>query len=301
MATSVSLPDLDRLRPAGTKRSSKRDQIVNAFLKQEGHLSADDLVDMIKREDQPDQPGHRLPHAAVDGDGGDRPQGRLRRGPLPLRALLPAPAPLPPDLQDLQPLVRVPQLGHRVAGRRGGGGAQVQRPPERRADLRHLRGLPGRTRRRRPRAATPSCCSPATRCASPSPPSAAAASSTPARRGWSRTARGRHVFEKLAEEEVDHLDRLEARYATLLERDPAARVAADVPVLQGRGQRPVRRRHRAADASRASTRPRRCASASAASAARTSSSSATASGSRIPKASRSSSSSPTRSASTSSC
>ena len=32
MATSVSLPDLDRLRPAGTKRSSKRDQIVNAFL-----------------------------------------------------------------------------------------------------------------------------------------------------------------------------------------------------------------------------------------------------------------------------
>jgi Fur family ferric uptake transcriptional regulator len=52
MATSVSLPDLDRLRPAGTKRSSKRDKIVNAFLKQEGHLSADDLVDLIKREDQ---------------------------------------------------------------------------------------------------------------------------------------------------------------------------------------------------------------------------------------------------------
>src|SRR4026209_1929219 len=48
----TSLPDLDRLRPAGTKRSSKRDQIVNAFLKQEGHLSADDLVDLIKREDQ---------------------------------------------------------------------------------------------------------------------------------------------------------------------------------------------------------------------------------------------------------
>ena len=52
MATSVSLPDLDRLRPAGTKRSTKRDLIVNAFLRQEGHLSADDLVDLIKREDQ---------------------------------------------------------------------------------------------------------------------------------------------------------------------------------------------------------------------------------------------------------
>jgi Fur family ferric uptake transcriptional regulator len=50
MATS-SLPDLDRLRPAGTKRSSKRDLIVNVFLRQEGHLTADDLVDLSKRED----------------------------------------------------------------------------------------------------------------------------------------------------------------------------------------------------------------------------------------------------------
>ena len=48
----TTLPDLDRLRPAGTKRSSKRDLIVNVFLRQEGHLSADDLVDLIKREDQ---------------------------------------------------------------------------------------------------------------------------------------------------------------------------------------------------------------------------------------------------------
>ena len=38
-----ALPDLDQLRPAGTKRSSKRDLIVNVFLRQEGHLSADDL------------------------------------------------------------------------------------------------------------------------------------------------------------------------------------------------------------------------------------------------------------------
>ena len=52
MATTTAIPDLDRLRPAGTKRSSKRDLIVNAFLKQEGHLSADDLVALIKREDQ---------------------------------------------------------------------------------------------------------------------------------------------------------------------------------------------------------------------------------------------------------
>ena len=59
MASSAAIPDLDRLRPAGTKRSSKRDLIVNAFLKQEGHLSADDLVDLIKCED------HRISRATV--------------------------------------------------------------------------------------------------------------------------------------------------------------------------------------------------------------------------------------------
>jgi Fur family ferric uptake transcriptional regulator len=56
---AISVPDLDRLRPAGTKRSGKRDQIINVFLRQEGHLSADDLVDLIKRED------HRISRATV--------------------------------------------------------------------------------------------------------------------------------------------------------------------------------------------------------------------------------------------
>jgi Fur family ferric uptake transcriptional regulator len=59
VATTPTLPDLDRLRPAGTKRSSKRDLIVNVFLRQEGHLSADDLVALIKRED------HRISRATV--------------------------------------------------------------------------------------------------------------------------------------------------------------------------------------------------------------------------------------------
>ncbi len=48
----ASLPDLGRLTPTGGKRSSKREQIVNVFLRQEGHLSADDLVDLIRREDR---------------------------------------------------------------------------------------------------------------------------------------------------------------------------------------------------------------------------------------------------------
>ncbi len=43
---------LESLRPAGSKRSSKRDLIVNVFLRQEGHLTAEDLFDLIRREDQ---------------------------------------------------------------------------------------------------------------------------------------------------------------------------------------------------------------------------------------------------------
>ena len=42
---------IDSLRPAGSKRSSKRDFIVETFLRREGHLSADDLVEIIRRED----------------------------------------------------------------------------------------------------------------------------------------------------------------------------------------------------------------------------------------------------------
>jgi Fur family transcriptional regulator, ferric uptake regulator len=47
-----ALPDLDSLRPAGSKRSSKREFILDTFLRHEGHLSADDLYDLIHREDQ---------------------------------------------------------------------------------------------------------------------------------------------------------------------------------------------------------------------------------------------------------
>ena len=46
-----SLPDLATLKPAGGKRSSKRDRILNIFLRQEGHLSADDLCDLVRKED----------------------------------------------------------------------------------------------------------------------------------------------------------------------------------------------------------------------------------------------------------
>jgi len=45
---SRPLPDLSGLRPAGSKRSTKRDQILGAFLEQEGHLSADDLFTLVR-------------------------------------------------------------------------------------------------------------------------------------------------------------------------------------------------------------------------------------------------------------
>lgn len=42
---------VEKLRPAGGRRSSKRDFIVNAFLREQGHISADALVDLIRRQD----------------------------------------------------------------------------------------------------------------------------------------------------------------------------------------------------------------------------------------------------------
>lgn len=51
--------EVSRLRPAGGKRSSKRELILRVFLRHEGHLSADDLVDLIRRED------HRISRATV--------------------------------------------------------------------------------------------------------------------------------------------------------------------------------------------------------------------------------------------
>ena len=50
---------VERLRPPGGKRSSKRDLIVSAFLHQDGHLSADDLVDLMRQDD------HKISRATV--------------------------------------------------------------------------------------------------------------------------------------------------------------------------------------------------------------------------------------------
>jgi Fur family transcriptional regulator, ferric uptake regulator len=50
LGTNRPLPDLATFRPAGGKRSSKRDQILGVFLRQQGHLSADELFELVRRE-----------------------------------------------------------------------------------------------------------------------------------------------------------------------------------------------------------------------------------------------------------
>jgi Fur family transcriptional regulator, ferric uptake regulator len=50
LVTDRPLPDLATLRPAGGKRSSKRDQILNVFLRQQAHLSADELFELVCRD-----------------------------------------------------------------------------------------------------------------------------------------------------------------------------------------------------------------------------------------------------------
>ena len=65
-----------------------------------------------------------------------------------------------------------------------------------------------------------------------------------------RDARGRAVFQKLAEEEKEHLGTLESALPAAARARPAARIAADVPLFQGRGQRAVLGGRRAADARR---------------------------------------------------
>ena len=80
----------------------------------------------------------------MDGRRRHRPQGRFRRRPVALRAVVPASAALSSRLQQLPSLVRVPELGRRGARRGDRGGAQLRRDADGRPGLRHLRGVPDR-------------------------------------------------------------------------------------------------------------------------------------------------------------
>ena len=70
--------DVSGLRPVGGKRSSKRDRILNIFLRQKGHLSADELCDLVRREDAGIGRANVYRTLQWMVNAGNRPQGRFR-------------------------------------------------------------------------------------------------------------------------------------------------------------------------------------------------------------------------------
>src|SRR5829696_1084509 len=214
-----TIPDIERLRPAGAKRSSKRDLILNVFLKQEGHLSADDLFDVTRREDP------RISRATVYRtlqwmvDAGiarkvDFGEGRFRfehsyRHPRHFHLICKTCNRSFEFLSsDIEALIEEVATARGFAPRQSVlqihgtcDACQTGRPPLAEGGVTEL--LFARD---------------ALRIAIATERSGLDFYSRAAR--LTKDARGRHIFEKLAEEEKEHLGTLEARYRELLEQDP---------------------------------------------------------------------------------
>src|SRR5918994_5779496 len=217
---STTIPDIERLRPAGAKRSSKRDLILNVFLKQEGHLSADDLFDITRREDQ------RISRATVYRtlqwmvEAGiarkvDFGEGRFRfehsyRHPRHFHLICKGCNRSFEFLSsDIEALVEEVAAARNFAARQSvlqiHGTCEACRT--------------GRTAVAESRATTELLFArDALRIAIATERSGLDFYTKAAR--MTRDARGRRVFEKLAEEEKEHLGKLEARYGELLQQDP---------------------------------------------------------------------------------
>jgi Fur family ferric uptake transcriptional regulator len=210
---------LDHLRPAGGKRSGKRDLIVHVFLRQEGHLTADDLVDLIRRED------HKISRATVYRtlqwmvDAGiarkvDFGEGRFR----------------------FEHSYRHPRHFHLICKTCNGSfeflSSDIEALLEEVAAARNfsarqsvlqIYGTCEACRTGRPAAVSQGQTAllfarDALRIAIATEKSGLEFYSRAAR--LTRDARGRRVFEKLAAEEREHLSTLEARYRELLAQDP---------------------------------------------------------------------------------
>jgi Fur family ferric uptake transcriptional regulator len=210
---------IERLRPAGSKRSSKRDLIVNVFLRQEGHLTAEDLVDLIRREDE------RISRATIYRtlqwmvDAGiarkvDFGEGRFRfehsyRHPRHFHLICKTCNRSFEFLSsDIEALIEEVAVARGFAPRQSVlqihgtcEACQTGRPPLAEGGVTEL--LFARDALR-----------------------IAIATERSGLEFYSRAARitkdphGRRVFEKLAEEEKEHLGTLEARYRELLQQDP---------------------------------------------------------------------------------
>ena len=210
---------IESLRPAGSKRSGKRDLIVNVFLRQQGHLTADDLVDLIRREDE------RISRATIYRtlqwmvDAGiarkvDFGEGRFRfehsyRHPRHFHLICKACNRSFEFLSsDIEALIEEVATARGFAPRQSVlqihgtcDACQTGRPPL--ADGGVTEHLFARD---------------ALRIAIATERSGLEFYSRAAR--LTKDARGRRVFEKLAEEEKEHLGTLEARYSDLLQQDP---------------------------------------------------------------------------------
>jgi len=215
----TTLPDLTRLKPIGGKRSNKRDQIVNVFLRQEGHLSADDLVDLIRRED------HRISRATVYRtlqwmvDAGiarkvDFGEGRFRfehsyRQPRHFHLICKSCSRSYEFLSsDIEALVEEVAAARSFAASQSV--VQIYGTCEECRTGRHSSQDDGRK--------TLLFARDALRIAIATERSGLEFYTRAAR--LTRDMRGRKVFEDLAAEEKEHLGKLEVRYGELLQRDP---------------------------------------------------------------------------------
>jgi Fur family ferric uptake transcriptional regulator len=210
---------VNRLRPAGGRRSGKREAIVSTFLKQDGHLSAEELVGIIRDEDS------RISRATVYRtlqwmvDAGiarrvDFGEGRLRfetayRHPRHFHLVCKSCSQSFEFLSsDIEALVE------EVAAARGF---------EPRQSVLQIHGTCEGCRAGRPAPAAPVptdavFARDALRVAIATERSGLEFYTRAAR--MTRDARGRRIFQQLAEEEKSHLSTLEARYQELVTADP---------------------------------------------------------------------------------
>ncbi len=214
-----AIEEVSRLRPAGGKRSSKRERILSVFLSHEGHLSADDLVDLIRQSD------HRISRATVYRtlqwmvDAGiarkvDFGEGRFRfehsyRHPRHFHLICKTcNRSLEFLSSDIEALIEEVAAARHFSARQS---------------VLQIYGTCEACRTGRPGQPEPATSElvfarDALRIAIATERSGLEFYSRAAR--LAGNARGRRVFQKLADEERDHLSTLEARYQTLLAQDP---------------------------------------------------------------------------------
>jgi Fur family ferric uptake transcriptional regulator len=211
-------------RPAGGRRSGKRDAIVSAFLRQQGHLSADEFVDLLRKEDA------RISRATVYRtllwmvDAGIARRVDFGNGHFKFETTYRHPRHFHLICRSCHQSFEflssdVETLLEEVAAARGfePGQTVVQIYGTCEACQRGQAGAPASTAPR----TTPTdavFARDALRMAIATERSGLAFYTRAAR--LARDARGRRIFEKLAREEKEHLGTLEARYRELVALDP---------------------------------------------------------------------------------